>query len=378
MKIGVVTFWFGDDNYGMIMQCWALQRYLKSLGHEPFVVKYHPTGNAIKRLAKLLISTFKDIRQGHSRDDKALKKYNLEQNKLRDFRTFRQKQLVFSKMSYHYIEKLRRFPPVADCYICGSDQIWKAPLRFANSLGYFLGFGKPDVLRIAYAPSFGMEEYPQNDLPLLRNALSKFDAISCREFAGVNFCKKVGYDATKVEDPTLLLDKDDYSELLSCSVKGDYVFIYSLNIVSPEDIYWPELKQMVGYKEVIVTPASGYTPSKELFGREVTYKYATPGEWLSLINDANMVVTSSFHGVVFAILFNTRFAYVPLKGKYASANNRIYDLLKSLNLEFAIVRDGKDYERLMDKEYQWNKVNRAKEELLTNSKAFLDKALSKK
>lgn len=378
MRIGVVTFWFGDDNYGMIMQCWAMQKYLKSLGHEPFVIKYHPTGNPIKRFIKSLISTIHSIRQGGSREDKALKKYNQNKNKLRDFCNFRRQHLVFSDSTYHYIEKLRWFPPEADCYICGSDQIWKAPLRFANSQGYFLGFGKSDMLRISYAPSFGMREYPKSDFPLLKEALGRFDAISCREFDGVDFCRTAGFDATKVEDPTLLLNKDDYSELLSHGAYGDYIFIYSLNIASPEDIYWSELKQMVGHIQFIVTPASGYTSSRELFGSEVEYKYATPGEWLSLINDAQMVVTSSFHGVVFAILFNTRFAYVPLKGKNASANNRILDLLHNLDLEFAIVNNGEDYERLMAMDYQWDKVNRKKEELVKQSKTFLNEALSKK
>ena len=381
MKIGVVTFWQGNDNYGMILQCWALQQFLKSQGHEPYVIRYDTKGSFVKRLVKFFFACIKFIGSADFRKDFKnewkYKKYKLEKDKLRDFDGFRRKNIVFSPLTYHYIEKLRLFPPKADCYISGSDQIWRGSLRYENIKGYFLDFGSQDVRRVAYAPSFGMSTYIKGEINLLCDALKKYDAISCREHDGVKICKEAGYNAVKVEDPTLLLDVDLYRSICKPVDYNNYLFIYSLNINSPEDIYWQDLKSSIGYKKVIVTPASGYFPGREIFGDEVIYDYATPGRWLSLIANADLVVTSSFHGVVFAIIFNVKFAFVPLKGEKASANNRVIDLLNSLELDFTVVENGISYKKLMTKDFSWNKVNNKKTELVLESFLYFQQSLLK-
>lgn len=376
MKIGVVTLWNGNDNYGMILQCWALQKYLERLGHHPFVIKYDAKGNLLKRFLKELLFILKVPFDEKQRECYRQRRYNEEKNKLRDFDSFRKKYLRFSNLTYYYVEKLRIFPPNADCYISGSDQIWRGSLRYKNIKGYFLDFGPDSVRRISYAPSFGMSKYYEGENNLLANALKKYDAISCREYDGIAICKDVGFDAIKVEDPTLLLEKKEYEELCSPISKRDYIFIYSLNITEPSQIFWDELKQIRNNYDFIVTPASGYNPSREIFGDNICYYYATPQEWLSLVRGADMVVTSSFHGVVFSIIFNVRFSYVPLSGKIATANNRVTDLLHNLQMDFAIVDSGKDYSKLLGMDYQWERVNKMKGQLIKQSCDYLDRALS--
>lgn len=375
MKIGVVTFWHGNDNYGMIMQCWALQTFLKKLGHDPFVIRYNPVGCLPKRWLKLVIKFIKSISSSSFRDSVLRENVLIKEKELhypeRKFDEFRKRYLQFSSLEYHYIEKLRLLPPKADCYVCGSDQIWAGSLKSRNTWGYYLDFGSKRTKRIAYAPSFGHNLNTEDSLKLLGKALSRFDAISCREWKGVELCKEHGYEATKVEDPTLLLSAKDYAPIMSKKMYDNYIFIYSLNIEKPEDIYWRELKTTYPNHKIVVTPASGFIPGREIFGDEVEYKYATPGEWLSLIAHADLVVTSSFHGIVFSVLFNRKFAFVPLRGKYSKTNNRVLDLLKEIDRENTIVTNGQTYRQSVGNIYPWKLVNRKLSYLTKMSADFL-------
>lgn len=380
MKIGVVTFWYGNDNYGMILQCWALQHYLKSLGHDAFIIRYNPIGSPLKRLIKNIIKTLKCIMSPEQRHIlKEQRKQIQEQgnhNRLRDFDGFRKEQLSFSEKVYFNMHSLRSEYPQADVYIAGSDQIWRSSLKYWSTQGFFLDFGPDNVRRVAYAPSFGMKDYPKDEFSLLSNYLKKFDAVSCREQDGVKICEKAGFKATHVLDPTFLLTDKDYSSITYKQFFRDYIFIYSINIADPKDIYFESLKRCYSNPKIIVTPASGYIPSSEVFGKDADYKYAKPQEWLSLIKYSSLVVTSSFHGIVFSIIFNKKFAFVPIKGTYFASNNRVLDLLYELDLEYAIVNCPEDYDRIAKAEFNWEKINKQREILIKSSKTFLRNAIS--
>lgn len=380
MKIGVVTFWYGNDNYGMILQCWALQHYLKSLGHDAFIIKYNPIGSPLKRFVKNIISDIIYIVSPNQRhilkEQRKQLQVQYNHDKLRDFEGFRKNKLSFSEKVYYNMYSIRKKYPKADVYIAGSDQIWKSSLKYWSTQGFFLDFGPSDVRRVAYAPSFGMKEYPKEELGLLSIYLKKFDAISCREQDGVNICHEAGFKAARVLDPTFLLSSVDYSSIVAEKIYSDYIFIYSLNIADSSDIYYDSLKCCNICKNIIVTPASGYIPSCEVLGRDVTYKYAKPQEWLSLIKHANMVVTSSFHGIVFSIIFNKKFAFVPIKGPYSSSNNRVLDILHDLELEYAIVNCPEDYDRIAKTDFDWANVNKIKDGLINSSKLFINNAIS--
>lgn len=379
MKIGVVTFWQGNDNYGMILQCWALQTYLKKLGHDPYAIRYNPIGCTPKRWLKLAIKHVRCLISPAYRNFVYQEELLLQEKESHDperkFEEFRRQYLTFSDLEYHYVEKLRIFPPKADCYICGSDQIWAGSLKSRNTWGYYLDFGPNSTKRIAYAPSFGHNLNTTDSIKLLGKALSRFDTISCREWNGVELCKEYGYDATKVEDPTLLLSAEDYAPIMSENLYDNYIFIYSLNIERPEDIYWDELKKAYPNHKIVVTPSSGYIPGREIFGDEVEYKYATPGEWLSLIAYSDLVVTSSFHGVVFSIIMNKKFAFIPLGGKYAKTNNRVLDLLRSLKLIQYVGEGDMVYSRLISANFEWGDVNRQLQGLISKSKRLLSESI---
>ena len=362
-KTGVLTFWYGDSNYGQILQCYALQRVLEQLGCEPYVVRF--VGYGESRLRKLVKQLLPFLRRKPSPTDR-----------LRGFEAFRREHFRMSPL-YTSIAQIRSCPPRYDAYIAGSDQIWKQSLQNPQQPAYFLDFGRPEVRRIAYAASFGMETYPDVDKAQLKGLLQRFDAISCREYSGVEICRDLGLDAAKVLDPTLLLTRENYEALQSTPPKGERrggFFIYSLNINSAEEIRWSELREAVEGK-VVVTPAAGYNESAELFGSEVEYLYATPAQWIAQIASASLVVTTSFHGIAFSILMHTPFVYVPLKGEFQGANNRILDLLRDLRLEERILSEQATYGSILARPIDWASVDTLLARMRQDSLEFLKEAL---
>lgn len=381
MKIGVVTYWNGSSNYGMIMQCWALQHKLKEMGHDPYVIRFASERPKYILFAKKVIDRFKRVvsigYRDEARNRDKLDLYNSEKDKIRAFDAFRKKHLQFSDCYYRYASELIKNPPIADCYIAGSDQIWCMDLSIdGNAKGMFLAFGDNNVRRVAYAPSFGRTTYNKDNEHYLKEALSRFNSISCREMGGVELCRRLGFNAQKVVDPTMLLTDRDYKPLCESVEYKGYVFIYSVNMGSAEDMYWDAFKKMISGKKVVATPASGSIVGGELFGEEVAYDYATPGRWLSLIKDSDLVVTSSFHGIVFSIIFNKKFAFVPIKGAFSATNNRIVDLLNSLDLTAQIVNEPDDYLKIVNNGIDWENVNTLKSRLIRGSVDYLNVALS--
>lgn len=364
MKIGVMTFWHGNSNYGQIIQCWAMQHYLKHKGHEPYVIRFVPSNysSPAKRLLKKILCV-EQIRSTKeyilNRQLYALKKINKTNDQYRKFDEFRQKYLSFSDCIYHDIYQIRKNPPVADAYIVGSDQVWAQMLNNINNRAFFLDFGNPKIKRIAYAPSFVVKEYPRTLCEELKFLLQRFDAVSTREYSGVDICESIGIKATKVLDPTFLLDRKDYLSLVGESIeKKRKIFIYSLNISSSDQIRWQELNQYAKEEglEIIVTPAQGYFAASELFGNETEYLYATPQQWLKIIAESELVVTPSFHGVVLSIILETPFVYVPLTGMHESGNARILDLLRDLHLENRILTTAIKYKTIIETHINWNSV----------------------
>lgn len=383
MKIGVMTFWNSNSNYGQIFQCWSLQQYLKESGHEPYVIKYahsaykSPLKLLIKRV--LFIDTLKTVRKylfSHKayEDEKLIR----QKDALRCFDDFRAGHLEFSPVTYRNIYELQQNPPEADAYVTGSDQVWAQMLDNVNSRAFFLDFGPESVRRIAYAPSFAIKEYPSVYRTQLRGFLDRFSNISVREMSGVEICRSVGVNAEKVLDPSFLLPRQRYAELIGEKVeKKQQIFVYSLNISDSSQIRWKELKDLASNKgmSVRITPSSGYFPGREIFGKEAEYCYPTPVQWLRMIAESALVVTPSFHGVVFSLILGVPFVYIPLSGKFESGNDRVNDLLKSLNLEDRALTESSSYEEIISRGIDFDSCHRLLDEQIEQSRRYLDESL---
>lgn len=242
-KIGVITFLTTKDNYGQVLQAFALQHVLKQMGCNPFVINYQKRPNRIW-YKNLIISIIKFL---YPNWRKTTSDIELEKkNEIRDFDSFIAKNIVLSTKKYQSLKQLQNDPPLADIYITGSDQVWAQLISDKNNRAYFLDFGKKTTRRIAYAPSFAMDRYPEELIPQLSQLLKTFDVISVREKNGIDICKNAGRNDTQIVlDPTLLLNSNIYKNIFNINNrrKTNYLFIYCINILTANEIEWNTLQQ---------------------------------------------------------------------------------------------------------------------------------------
>jgi hypothetical protein len=361
-KIGIVTFWRSEDNYGQLLQCYALQRFLKGMGQDVFLIKntkdYMGKGRcgAMKRKAVKLISYLFHFRFIALYDKLCTLiqgiKYRWGGGKNRSysrcFEEFRNKYIVSTAQEYT-IGKLKKNPPAADIYICGSDQVWNAT---NPSPVYYLDFGE-GCKRIAYAASFGgieVSDIPEKGIRKMAYYLKRFDVITVREPKGIAICEKAGReDAKCVIDPTLLLSKSDYAELSQATdlPEKNYLLLYLLGNKTSLDI--ENVYRFAGDKDLSVV----YVASQ---GRVDNYPkvYPTIEEWLFLVDHAEYVVTNSFHGTVFSIIMNKPFYTLPLTGAFEKMNERVETLLNKYGLSDRV---GEFSSHILGKKVQYESVN---------------------
>lgn len=369
MKIGIITFWDTQDNYGQVLQNYALITFLKNKGYKSFLVKTKKTKYKTSVLHKL--STFFSL---VFRPQNLLKLFyptstavTLVSNRFidRNFDGFRQEYIPSTNEIYTY-EDLCEKGIDADVMICGSDQVWSfvSPLMFLQFPGSFK--------RIAYAASFGGFKV-QNlvDKRTLKKWLKTFDLISVREKDGVEICNSLDTEALLVPDPTLLLERERYEKLfLKSKSRKDspYILLYLLGNqidIDVKAIY--DFAENNGIRIVYVASQ----------GREDKYnkEYPSIESWLDLVCNAKYMITNSFHGTVFALTFNIPFISILLTGNASRMNHRIEDLLSKYDLKDRIYKT--DMEELF-RPVDFSKFNKIKEADIINISSLFDKYLENK
>jgi len=381
MKIGVVTFWWSNDNYGQLLQCWALQKQLRLLGHAPYLIRYSEYDRSKSSLKSRIIMKIKEVSLiGFIYKTLKFKGYltNYIRDKQRNFDAFRKTYFEFSDYYYSSLKDIQENYPQADVYITGSDQVWAHLLDKEYNTIFFLNFGNKRIKRIAYAPSFGMDSYPERLMPTLKKALSRFDALSVRENSGIKICKDAGYEATHVLDPTILLPTKEYQILISQNkVNTPYIYIYSVNINNSRQLQWDALQRFasIHHLKTIATTATGYFPASEIFaGAE--YDYSSIPQWLSNIKNAQLVITTSFHGVVFSILFHTNFVYFPIEGRFGRGNGRVISLLEMVGLLDRVYSPNVSFDDFYQTNIDWTLVENIIGAEREKSLYFLKKCLN--
>ncbi len=346
-KIGTITFHW-SENYGAVLQSFALQRYLRSLGADTEIIDYVPRRT-------LMIQTLDKLRRGNVQYFK----------KRRLFRKFRKKELCLSKRTYHTNRALHRYCQGYDKIICGSDQIWNE--SFCNgaegkpTLSYFLDFADGKTQKIAYAASFGTEKLEKQTKERIKPFLQKFSHISVRENSGKDILEELGISAQTVLDPTFLLPKAAYEELL----RGK-----RFEAAQPVFAYVLHHNQSMAQK--IVQGVQKHFNEEETGAKEL---HIGLYEWLYRLLNAEFVVTNSFHGVALSVIFHRPFLAVPVER--SGMNDRIRTLLTNLGLEERIVSGPEEIDRLISEDIPWDAVEERLERLKSESEGFLTKVVSK-
>lgn len=383
--IGIITLQNGN-NYGAMLQVYALSKYLESLGHHVFILDYdmtrdrsgivnylkHPFFLLQKIIYKKMLSVkfFLRQRQDHEGNQK---------EKLFDvvFDDFRKNHLNITNSIYNY-QKLVNDCPKADVFICGSDQVWAADFFF-SSPAFLLGFVPSHVKKISYAPSFGknsLEPYLQKTF---KNYVMKFDAVSVREKSGVDIVKNIsGLNASQVLDPTLLLSKNDYSEIIDYSLvpNKSYIFVYKLAQDYKLSDWMSETIKSISKKENLsvfsVSTNCPWSSNEEKL-------YPTPGQLLGLIEKSSLSITNSFHGTVFSIILEKKFLSFPRDVFEDKQNLRLTDLLFSLKLDNLYCRPFLPVELIYKKleyTFQYQDINDRLNEFRNISVDFLNNSLT--
>lgn len=307
MKIGILTFHFAI-NYGAVIQAWALQTYLRSMGHDVVIINYDPRRRRFPWFVHALKRGFRS--------------FVLEVK----FRLFRVRYLKETK-------RIWKKDSIAglgfDVYIVGSDQVWNIDF-FNFNRHYFLDFVPVGKLKIAYAASVGEGIWNSNRLELER-LLSSFDAISVRE----NYAKSVvdrfsARRTTVVPDPTFLVSSDEYRKLMGRGLdkkNGKFrIFIYGLNGVDRCMMILAEVLKYCHCPEIRVMKLSGLSIER-LDGMKLVWP--SPIGWLREIMDADLVITDSFHGVSLSFVLNRK-VLTFYKQEEPRTSDRIATLLNSL------------------------------------------------
>lgn len=366
MQIGILTQPLAN-NYGGILQNWALQQALKQIGHVPITINIpYPHIEEKKNFPRSCWRFLKRMKGDKSiifiNADRQMNFLNIPCDNMREFvsRNINVMHLL-GKVDSTFCDK----HPEIKAYIVGSDQVWRK--SFSPYLpNFFLDFTENvDVKRVAYGVSFGRTEMDinQDESRFYSELASRFDAISVREEDGKEICKKqLNSNASLVIDPTLLLDRSDYLGLIDDEerqVKSSrYAAVYVLDKNKQE-----EKDINIFCKENGLTPKYIGSPSSKGFQRVES--------WLSDIANSQYVITDSYHGTIFSIIFGKHFTSICNPSRGAS---RFITLLASLGLESRLVTEGQRFVPLSER-INYSGVNELISDRRSASIAFLKESL---
>lgn len=334
------------DNYGAVLQAYAMSEQLRKWGYEPEIVNYqYSTGkhtvSVENQVDRSLKARMKYIFGGDiSFAQKAL--YRLARKKRNAqtdlFREFVRNNIPIDLEHPATFEELKKQESNYECLICGSDQVWN-PLIHANQNdpGFFLQFGNQSCKRIAYAPSFGISVLPDESKKNLREYTERFDALSVREISGASIIKEIcGVDVPVVLDPTMMADSLIWRKLdrMPNGIPEQYILVYRFGRMNYMEGQIKHIASALNMPvlEIPVSIESYGKGSKLIFG-------VGPEEFVTLIRNAKMVLTDSFHASVFSILNHTPFYTFFRQGKNEknSMNSRMENLLEMVGLQNRLV-----------------------------------------
>lgn len=351
-SVGIMTFHF-CDNYGAALQCFALRKVINSFeGYQAEVINFNS-----------------NWKPGWFTEEDIQEKYI---DKLEIYKKFQKKYLGVKEPVIYDKEMISKD---YDYYVAGSDQIWNPSFNFFNT-AYFLDFAPSEAVKIAYAASIGMPvETAKNYSDIFKNKIKNLDFIGIREKTHKDFIQ--GFTEKKVEsvlDPTLLLNKEDYEEIVEKKKDSEkFIFLYFLKHDTTAPIVLSFVNMLSRKYNLKVIHSFVEVPTNSINKENESFYFEGPKDFLWYIKNAEIVVTNSFHGTVFSILYGKPFYTYVVK----SMSSRVVDLLQCLGLENRII---KGYKKLSEVDFNidYSEAYRKLEVERKKSIRFLKKALNYK
>lgn len=361
MKICTITC-HDVYNVGASLQAYALQTYLKSLGHDVKIIDYKPD---------YLSKHFRLDIIGNPKYDKPFVREAYLLAKLpgrlrilprkRAFDGFTSKHLELTRR-YASNEELKANTPEADVFLAGSDQIWNPLFPNGKDPAFYLDFVKQGI-RASYAASFAVDEFPQELRDVTAKYLAKIDYIAVREKSGLAVLDSMGiHNAETVLDPVFLLDSAHWRSIAKSPAHIDkpYLLVYDFDNSYAVKAIAEKVASEHGLKIYSVF---------DLPYAERCFTLCGPEEFLGLIQGASYVLSNSFHATAFSVIFEKEFAVVERTEKI---NTRMRDFTAMLGLSDHMINNEKDIPCNAD----WNEVERLLSDEIMHSKAYIDKVLN--
>ena len=375
-KIGVLTSTPSfHDNYGAILQAFALQLRLEKDGHDSFDILYRGGGEIVHTKKASPIARFKGIFLSGDSLSHALGVIKTKRARgVREaaFLGFQRKHVALSDEYVDY-EGLKALAPSFDAFICGSDQVWNP--RCHDGIcdpGYFLQFACGVSRTIAYAPSFGVSVLPETCQRDLASFAGAIDYVSVRENSGRKLLADVGIDAPVVVDPTMLLSAEDYDKV---AVRPDwvperYVAVYKFGERGEYDRLIKATSRDLELP-VVNIPAALDSAFKTRWD-------IGPAEFLGIIRDAELICTDSFHATVFSTIYRRPCVVFPrdVPGSKKSMNSRMEGLLARLGMQARYAATPDMWKQALDAPLDYVEAHKRLGNWRGESEAYLANALS--
>jgi hypothetical protein len=372
MKIGILTLPL-TNNYGGILQCYALKKVLNDNGLETVLIDYKnnpmSTVETIKRIIKNKLKGFffSNSNKQIAFIDSSIKEVSV------NAQTFIDVELSPKTKEIYTFDELFQTNRLVDGYIVGSDQVWRSDYT-PNIKRYFLDFVEDSKLKISYAASFGKDSFnvDEDTYDYCIEQLKTFNSVSVREDSAKDILSnRFNVDSEHVLDPTMLLDANDYKELvnkyLPASKENEsniFCYILDRNELSNKLISF--VSNTLNIKPFEVKPKNmdvNFEKSK----KDYIFPHITL--WLKAFIESEFIIIDSFHGCVFSIIFNKKFIAI---GNVSRGLSRFNSLLSMFNLEGRMILNETDIsKKLIHDEINWPLVNKLLKENKMKSKAFL-------
>ena len=297
-KIGILT-WTRYWNYGTLLQAYAIYTAVRERCADTYLIDYAPSAKS-KLYNQIRYLNSPSLYFGKLRStlyDKLIADKTSLVSKREKMRRFIENSTVMTETAATP-EKLKKVTAGFDTLICGSDQIW-TPVSFHPE--YYLSFAPDSVRKIAYAPSFGVNRISRTKKKMIARLLRRFDSLSVREEQGREIVRQLtGQDVFVAADPVLLLPREHWESVaVRPRMTEPYVFCY---ILQSEKVY-PYAKEYA-QKNGMAVRAINESRRETGAAADELIADASPEEFVGLIQSAEMVVTDSYHGLLFSLLFH--------------------------------------------------------------------------
>lgn len=375
-KVGIVTWYWG--NYGSILQAYALQNTIISLGYKCDIIQHSVNGDiktqlqyrishdGISQTIHYYLKKIHAKSDMHKNSEVALRKDILDK--------FIKKNLILSTQSYNNTDyqKCQEY----DIYVCGSDQIWNPNFTFLSSF-YWLGFVK-NVKKIAYAPSMGNSLLTDSEKRIISNFLQSFTAISVREEKTAKVLNRILHtnDIYTVSDPTMLIDADIWRKKIpERSINRKYLFAYLIRGNKAQRDYIKDISEQ--HNLTLVTypylEENAIENDERQWG-DIRCFNDDPFDFLEKIVNSDLVITDSFHCTVFSLLFHKDFYVMKKIDDTTSQFDRLAQLLGMCDENKRIIKIG---DEIMPIDDDFANADRAIYDIRIKSRRYLEENLKK-